>query len=55
MRPHIRSFDVLIQYLMTLAVSEGFRQEVVYQQIKNTFCYSSISDDEWLQILNFKL
>lgn len=51
--PYIRSFDVLIQYLMTLAVSEGFDQKVVYLQIKKTFCYSSISDDEWLQILNF--
>ena len=51
--PHIRSFDVLIQYLMTLAVSEGFNPNEVYQQIKNTFCYSSISEDEWLQILNF--
>lgn len=51
--PYIRSFDVLIQYLMTLAVSEGFDQKEVYQQIKKTFCFSSISEDEWLQILNF--
>lgn len=51
--PYIRSFDVLIQYLMTLAVSEGFEQREIYNQIKKTFCYSSISEDEWLQILNF--
>lgn len=51
--PHIRSFDVLIQYLMTLAVSEGFDPKIIYQQIKTTFCYSSITEDEWLQILNF--
>ena len=51
--PHIRSFDVLIQYLMTLAVSEGFDQKELYQQIIKTFCYSSITEDEWLQILNF--
>ncbi len=51
--PYIRSFDVLIQYLMTLAVSEGFEPREVYQQIKKTFCYSSLTDDEWLQILNF--
>ncbi len=51
--PYIRSFDVLIQYLMTLAVSEGFDQKAVYQQIKKTFCYSSLTEDEWLQILNF--
>lgn len=51
--PYIRSFDVLIQYLMTLAVSEGFDPNVIRTQIQNTFCYASVSDDEWLQILNF--
>ncbi len=51
--PFIRSFDVLIQYLMTLAVSEGFDSKVIYSQIKSTFCYSSLEDEEWLQILNF--
>ena len=51
--PHIRSFDVLIQYLMTLAVSDGFDPKVIYQQIINTHCYASIDEDEWLQILNF--
>jgi ATP-dependent Lhr-like helicase len=51
--PFIRSFDVLIQYLMTLAVSEGFDANKIYLQIKKTFCYSTIEDDEWLKILNF--
>lgn len=51
--PYIRSFDVLIQYLMTLAVSNGFRQEEILPEIRNTFCYSSISDDEWYWLLNF--
>jgi len=51
--PFIRSFDVLIQYLMTLAVSEGFDPKVIYPQIKSTFCYASVDEDEWLQILNF--
>ncbi|MEM9544533.1 MAG: ligase-associated DNA damage response DEXH box helicase [Bacteroidota bacterium] len=51
--PHIRSFDVLIQYLMTLAVSDGFDPKEIYKQIKKTFCYSSMTEDEWLQILNF--
>lgn len=51
--PYIRSFDVLIQYLMTLAVSDGFKQEVILPEIRNTFSYSSISDDEWYWLLNF--
>ncbi|MFM2393446.1 MAG: hypothetical protein RLZZ546_1428, partial [Bacteroidota bacterium] len=51
--PYIRSFDVLIQYLMTLAVSDGFLPSETYQQIKKTFSFKDISEDEWLKILNF--
>ncbi len=45
--PYILCFDVLIQYLCTLAVSGGFYPAEIYPEIKNTFCYSSITDDEW--------
>jgi len=51
--PYIRSFDVLIQYLMTLAVSEGFEEEKIYPEIKSTHCFESISKDEWLWCLDF--
>jgi ATP-dependent Lhr-like helicase len=51
--PYIRSFDVLIQYLMTLAVSDGFRPEEILPEVRSTFSYSSISDDEWHWLLNF--
>ena len=51
--PYIRSFDVLIQYLMTLIVSEGLKEEVIYQEIKKTYCYFSISREEWEWVLNF--
>jgi len=51
--PYIRSFDVLIQYLVTIAVSDGFYPDQIFKEIKNTFCYSSISEEEWLWILNF--
>lgn len=51
--PFIRSFDVLIQYLMTLAISEGFNPNKVLQEIKNTYCFESITEDEWFQILYF--
>lgn len=51
--PYIRSFDVLIQYLVTLAVSGGFIAETTYKEVKSTFCYESITDDEWQWILNF--
>jgi ATP-dependent Lhr-like helicase len=51
--PYIRSFDVLIQYLMTLAVSNGFVERVVYDEIKQTHCYSSLTREEWLWVLGF--
>ena len=51
--PHVRSFDVLVQYLMTLAVSDGFRPEVIFEEIKTTFCYASLSQNEWHWILQF--
>ena len=51
--PFVRSFDVLIQYLVTLAVSGGFDPAVIYPEILSTFCYESISEEEWHWVLNF--
>ena len=51
--PFIRSFDVLIQYLVTLAVADGFDQKETFNQIKNTISFSSISKDEWNWLLRF--
>lgn len=51
--PYVRSFDVLVQYLVTLAVSDGFRQEDILKEVRTTFSYSSISDEEWKWVLNF--
>src|SRR5690606_13119413 len=45
--PYIRSFDVLIQYLVTLAISEGFRAEQIFKEVKATHCFSSITEDEF--------
>ncbi len=52
-QPYIRSFDVLCQYLVTLAVSEGFTGAEVFAEIKTTHCYQSITEDEWQWCLNF--
>jgi len=51
--PFIRSFDVLLQYLMTLAVSEGFVPEVIFEELKKTYCYASMEKEEWFHLLNF--
>jgi ATP-dependent Lhr-like helicase len=51
--PYIRSFDVLIQYLTTLAVGDGFYPEKIYNEIKQTHCFESISQDEFNWCLQF--
>ena len=51
--PYIRCWDVLIQYLMTLAVSEGFRPEEIYEEVIKTHCYSSMEKEDWQKILHF--
>ena len=51
--PYIRCFDVLIQYLMTLAVSEGFESEALYEEVKSTFCFNSLNQEEWSWVINF--
>lgn len=51
--PYLRSFDVLIQYLVTLAVSDGFRANDVYSEIIQTHCFASVSREEFDWCLSF--
>lgn len=51
--PYIRSFDVLIQYLVTLALGEGFKPEQIHKEIKKTLSFESITQEEWHWVLNF--
>ncbi|PWT96096.1 MAG: DNA ligase-associated DEXH box helicase [Bacteroidetes bacterium] len=51
--PMILCFDVLIQYLCTLAISDGFKPEDILPEIRSTFCYSDITDHEWQEIIHF--
>lgn len=53
--PVVRAFDVLVQYLMTLAVGEGFDEKIIYQEIIQTHCYASVSREEWQLLLAFML
>ncbi len=49
--PMLLCFDVLIQYLCTLAIGEGFRQEEIFEEIKSTYCYRDITQEEWEEVL----
>ncbi len=51
--PYLMSYDVLVQYLNTLAVSDGFFPNEIFPEIASTFCFQGITEDEWRWILNF--
>jgi ATP-dependent helicase Lhr and Lhr-like helicase len=51
--PYLLSFDVLVQYLTTLAVSNGFFPADIYPEVKSTFCFRDINEDQWRWLLNF--
>ena len=51
--PYVRSFDVLVQYLVTLAVSDGFRAEEIFEEVTKTYSFTSISREEFDWCLSF--
>ena len=51
--PMLLTFDVLIQYMVTLAVSDGFRADELYNEIKSTFAFADLRRDEFNQLLEF--
>ena len=50
-QPMLLCFDVLMQYLCTLAIGEGFHEAQIYEEVKNTFCYKEVTHDEWKELL----
>lgn len=51
--PYLNSYDVLIQYLTTLAVSNGFYPDDIYQEVKSTFCFQALTKAQFKWIINF--
>ncbi|HLK31148.1 MAG TPA: ligase-associated DNA damage response DEXH box helicase [Puia sp.] len=52
-QPMILCFDVLIQYLSTLAISDGFYPDDIYEEVKSTHCFREMTEEEWERILHF--
>lgn len=50
-RPMVRAFDVLVQFLCTLAVGDGFKKEDLVRTVRNTHAYSMMDDQEWEDVL----
>lgn len=45
--PMVLAFDVLVQFLVTLALGGGFRAEEMRDVIRNTHAFSFMTDEEW--------
>ncbi len=51
--PMLLCFDVLIQFLNTLAISDGFIPEEILPEVLSTYCFREMNADEWAQLLHF--
>ena len=49
--PLVQCWDVLIQWLCTLAVGDGFVPEEVFQVLDKTFAYGEMERDDWAKCL----
>ena len=51
--PVVVAFDVLVQYMVSRAVGEGFESEELYKEVITTHCYADLTWDEWEWMLAF--
>lgn len=52
-KPYESSHDVLIQFLITLAVGDGFDEAQLFEQVKKVYPYRYLTRDQWEWILAF--
>ena len=52
-RPLLKSYDVLVQYLVTLALGPGFYPDQARAHVQSTFAYRDLTDKEWEWCLEF--
>lgn len=51
--PLLKPYDVLIQYLLTLAVSDGFKPDQLYDEVTKSFAYQTLTRKEWNWTMDF--
>ena len=51
--PRLMCFDVLLQYLNTLAVGDGFHPDLIFNEVKATFCFSELTRQEFDEVVYF--
>ena len=52
-RPLQNAIDVLVQFLVTLAVGEGFREEELFEVVRSAYGYRNLQPGEWAWALQF--
>ncbi|WP_442591626.1 ligase-associated DNA damage response DEXH box helicase [Pedobacter sp. AW31-3R] len=51
--PVVMSFDTLIQFLVTLAVGDGFNEQQIYAEVKETHAFRELEPSEWNWMMQF--
>ena len=51
--PMLLTMDVLIQYMVTLAVSDGFYPDKLFAEVKTSFAFADLKRSEFNQLLDF--
>ena len=52
-KPVMMSWDVLVQYMVTRALGDGFRSNELYAEIVSTHSFADVTPDEWEWLLVF--
>ncbi len=51
--PMVLTYDVMVQFMVTLAVGEGFKAENVYELLLSTHAFSMLTEDEFAWAIQF--
>ncbi|GGC13713.1 ligase-associated DNA damage response DEXH box helicase [Dyadobacter sediminis] len=51
--PVVHAFDVLAQWMITLAVGEGFEEQQLFEEVSDAYGYQYINRQEWEWLLGY--
>ena len=51
--PMVLTFDVLVQFMVTLAVGEGFDSDALFHRIRMIYAFQYITESDWQWCLHF--
>ncbi len=52
-KPFVLTYDILVQFLVTLAVGEGFKAEETFELLQQTFAFSFLTREEFNWCIHF--